>query len=107
MSGALALPHYPDNLRSHIQGLNPLLRCCARLWRNRHHTLRFFFHVQDRAMLCGMGSQPPIFDLSTPCPSCGHKIEPAEIVRPGFELVQCPKCGVTFEPAVRRAQALG
>lgn len=49
-----------------------------------------------------MKSTLPAFDLTTRCTSYGYAIPPAEILRPGFELVLCPKCGVTFEPAMRK-----
>lgn len=56
-----------------------------------------------------MAHKTPDFDLTTQCTACGYKIPPAEVVRPGFDLVLCPKCGVTFEPATSKldSQARG
>ena len=34
--------------------------------------------------------------LHTPCPKCGHKIQPAEIRRVGLEMI-CPACGAQFK----------
>jgi len=34
--------------------------------------------------------------LETPCPKCGHKIQPAEIRRVGYEMI-CPACGERFQ----------
>jgi hypothetical protein len=45
-----------------------------------------------------MPHKPPVFDLTNPCPKCGYRIPPAEILRPSFDHVRCPKCGATFEP---------
>jgi uncharacterized Zn finger protein len=39
----------------------------------------------------------PHFDLSLPCPSCGYKIQPNELVRLASHLIQCPNCGGVFD----------
>jgi hypothetical protein len=35
----------------------------------------------------------PNFDLSQPCPLCGHKIQPNELVRLASHEIKCAKCG--------------
>lgn len=37
-------------------------------------------------------SADPKYDLSFPCPECGYKIKPAEILRTDDEHLQCPNC---------------
>ena len=39
----------------------------------------------------------PSFDLSIPCPLCGHRIQPHELVRIAAHTIQCPKCRETFD----------
>jgi hypothetical protein len=38
----------------------------------------------------------PKFDLSQPCPMCGCKIQPNELVRLASHVIKCPKCGDVF-----------
>jgi hypothetical protein len=38
----------------------------------------------------------PRFDLSVPCPLCGHKIQPNELVRLASHLIQCSQCKGVF-----------
>ena len=38
----------------------------------------------------------PNFDLSQPCPMCGYKIQPNELVRLASHVIKCPKCGDAF-----------
>jgi len=38
-------------------------------------------------------TDPKTFDLTFPCPHCGYKIPPREIVLTDGEHVKCPKCG--------------
>ena len=40
---------------------------------------------------------PRSFDLSTPCPLCGYRIRPAEILLTGWSLMRCPSCGRDFD----------
>lgn len=40
---------------------------------------------------------PKSLDLTTPCPLCGYRIPPAEILRVGYHLVKCPRCQQTFD----------
>ena len=35
----------------------------------------------------------PNFDFSLPCPHCGYKIQPNELMRLASHIIQCPKCG--------------
>ena len=45
----------------------------------------------------------PEFDLSLPCPMCGYKIQPNELVRLGSHVIKCPKCGDVFnEMGIRK-----
>ena len=37
-------------------------------------------------------TDPTIFDLTFPCPECGYKIKPSEILRVDGERVRCPAC---------------
>ncbi len=39
----------------------------------------------------------PNFDLSIPCPSCGYKIQPSELLRVTSHIIKCPKCGGEFD----------
>jgi ribosomal protein L37AE/L43A len=39
----------------------------------------------------------PNFDLSQPCPLCGYKIQPNELMRLASHIIQCPKCGRVFD----------
>jgi hypothetical protein len=39
----------------------------------------------------------PKFDLSLPCPSCGYKIQPYELVRLASHITKCPNCQVVFD----------
>jgi uncharacterized Zn finger protein len=48
----------------------------------------------------------PQFDLSTPCPECGHKIQPNELVRLASHTIRCPRCGEVFDELAGR-KALG
>lgn len=41
----------------------------------------------------GQKTDPKSFDLTTPCPSCGYRVPPSEMVRLDFELMRCPMCG--------------
>jgi hypothetical protein len=38
----------------------------------------------------------PNFDLSQPCPLCGYKIQPRELVRLASQQIKCPGCGEVF-----------
>jgi uncharacterized Zn finger protein len=38
----------------------------------------------------------PSFDLSLPCPLCGYRIQPNELIRLGSHEVKCSKCGGVF-----------
>jgi hypothetical protein len=38
----------------------------------------------------------PNFDLFQPCPMCGYKIQPNELVRLASHVIKCPKCGDVF-----------
>ena len=38
----------------------------------------------------------PRFDLSLPCPLCGYRIQPNEVVRLASHTVQCPGCHGVF-----------
>jgi predicted RNA-binding Zn-ribbon protein involved in translation (DUF1610 family) len=45
----------------------------------------------------------PNFDCSLPCPLCGYKILPRELMRLASHIIQCPKCsGVFDEPRGRK-----
>jgi DNA-directed RNA polymerase subunit RPC12/RpoP len=35
---------------------------------------------------------PTKFDLSTPCPECGYRIPPSELMRLDNERMRCPEC---------------
>jgi DNA-directed RNA polymerase subunit RPC12/RpoP len=35
---------------------------------------------------------PKTFDLTTPCPECGYKIPPNELLRIDGERMRCPAC---------------
>jgi len=39
----------------------------------------------------------PNFDLTYPCPLCGHKIQPWEIKLISSDLLRCPACHQTFD----------
>jgi DNA-directed RNA polymerase subunit RPC12/RpoP len=39
----------------------------------------------------------PRFDLSLPCPLCGYKIQPSELVRLAAHLIRCPQCSGIFD----------
>jgi uncharacterized Zn finger protein len=39
----------------------------------------------------------PSFDFSLPCPMCGHKIQPNELVRLASHMIKCPRCGGVFD----------
>jgi uncharacterized Zn finger protein len=39
----------------------------------------------------------PRFDLSLPCPLCGYKIQPSEVVRLASHLIRCPQCNGIFD----------
>jgi predicted RNA-binding Zn-ribbon protein involved in translation (DUF1610 family) len=47
---------------------------------------------------------PKAFDLTCPCPGCGYKIPPAEILRVDGENIRCPKCGLDFLYITRKPQ---
>ena len=36
---------------------------------------------------------PKSFDLTTPCPECGYKVPPNELMPLDRERMRCPKCG--------------
>jgi ribosomal protein S27E len=38
----------------------------------------------------------PNFDLSLPCPLCGYKIQPRELVHLASQEIKCPGCGEVF-----------
>jgi Zn-finger nucleic acid-binding protein len=38
----------------------------------------------------------PNFDFSLPCPLCGYKIQPNDLMRLASHIVKCPKCGGVF-----------
>jgi uncharacterized Zn finger protein len=44
----------------------------------------------------------PNLDLSQPCPLCGHKIQPNELVRLASHTIKCPKCGEVFDEMAGR-----
>jgi DNA-directed RNA polymerase subunit RPC12/RpoP len=37
------------------------------------------------------------FDLTLPCPICGYRIPPSEILRLANHIVQCPSCKQPFD----------
>jgi len=39
----------------------------------------------------------PNFDFSLPCPACGYKIQPNELLRLASHTVKCPRCGQVFD----------
>jgi predicted Zn finger-like uncharacterized protein len=39
----------------------------------------------------------PKFDFSLPCPACGYKIQPSELLRLASHTVKCPRCGQVFD----------
>jgi len=41
----------------------------------------------------GRRVDPRSFDLTHPCPACGYKIPPAELLRVDGIKIRCPKCG--------------
>ena len=42
-------------------------------------------------------ADPKSRDRTTPCPWCGYRIPPDEILRVSYNLVNCPKCHRTFD----------
>jgi DNA-directed RNA polymerase subunit RPC12/RpoP len=38
-------------------------------------------------------TDPTKFDLTHPCPHCGYKIPPRELLHIDGEHIRCPKCG--------------
>lgn len=40
---------------------------------------------------------PRSFDLSAPCPLCGYRIPPGEIMGTSWSLIHCPSCGQGFD----------
>jgi hypothetical protein len=40
---------------------------------------------------------PRSFDLTVPCPHCGYRIPPAEILRTGWSTIRCPACEREFD----------
>ena len=46
-------------------------------------------------------SDPKTFDLTYPCPVCGYKIPPREILHVDGQNIRCPQCGknVPYLPA--------
>jgi len=49
---------------------------------------------------------PKSFDLTTPCPQCGYKIPPAEMMRLDRKHMHCPKCGKDVK-VTTEGQAVG
>jgi predicted RNA-binding Zn-ribbon protein involved in translation (DUF1610 family) len=41
----------------------------------------------------GRRVDPKTFDLTHPCPVCGYKIPPNELLRVDGTNIRCPKCG--------------
>jgi Zn-finger nucleic acid-binding protein len=39
----------------------------------------------------------PSFDFSLPCPLCGYKIQPNELMRLASHIIKCPKCSGVFD----------
>jgi uncharacterized Zn finger protein len=39
----------------------------------------------------------PKFDFSLPCPGCGYKIQPNELMRLASHTIKCPCCGLVFD----------
>ena len=39
----------------------------------------------------------PNFDFSVPCPLCGYKIQPNELMRLASHIIRCPKCSGVFD----------
>jgi predicted RNA-binding Zn-ribbon protein involved in translation (DUF1610 family) len=37
------------------------------------------------------------FDFSLPCPLCGYKIQPNELMRLESHIIRCPKCSGLFD----------
>ena len=37
------------------------------------------------------------FDFSLPCPFCGYKIQPNELMRLASHIIKCAKCGGVFD----------
>jgi hypothetical protein len=44
----------------------------------------------------------PNFDFSLPCPLCGYKILPIELMRLASHIILCPKCSGTFDEMAGR-----
>jgi Zn-finger nucleic acid-binding protein len=44
----------------------------------------------------------PNFDFSLPCPLCGYRIQPNELMRLASHIIQCPKCGGVFDEMAGR-----
>ena len=44
----------------------------------------------------------PNFDFSLPCPLCGYKIQPNELMRLASHIIKCPKCGGVFDEMAGR-----
>jgi ribosomal protein L37AE/L43A len=42
------------------------------------------------------------FDFSLPCPLCGYKIQPNELMRLASHIIQCQKCSGTFDEMAGR-----
>lgn len=40
---------------------------------------------------------PKSLDLTIPCPLCGYRIPPAEILRTGWSTIRCSGCGKDFD----------
>ena len=47
---------------------------------------------------------PSTMDLSHPCPQCGYKIPPAEIMHVDSWQIMCPRCQAAIPYGVRKAQ---
>jgi uncharacterized Zn finger protein len=39
----------------------------------------------------------PNFDFAVPCPVCGYRIQPKELMRLASHIIRCPKCGEAFD----------
>jgi rubredoxin len=39
----------------------------------------------------------PDFDFSLPCPACGYKIPPNQLMRLASHTIQCPACRHVFD----------
>ena len=50
---------------------------------------------------------PKKFDLTTPCPACGYKIPPAELMMLDFKRMRCPNCKQDVEAPTVKSGSTG